>query len=443
MNVFRKADDAEFTLRDISRMFLSFSVMVIVTATLAGALGSMTDVAFLKKIHPYIFFTGFGNAAILLLNRYLTASIYPELRIDPVRQRIYLIAVLFALVLVTGSVLFDQPLLKAAAGFLLMIVVIQPLTEILSTLSLKKIWGDVSGRYYIFDVIFLLNANLGLCTLGLKEAFPSNGIIPFFVTQSAYFLGSSFPLSISVMGFLYTYAWRRTPKMELAKKLFSIWFNIFVGGVLFFLVVILMGNYLSMMLISHLLTFGVAALLVTFAVFLNNYFRRNFAHPALAFLLSGLAFLLATSSFGILNIYFGKGILFGTYPPIRADKMWIYHSHTHAALLGWITLSFTGMIYIVIPAIQKRGSLELLQSGDPLEQLLDRSTMVKAFVQLTVMLLSAATIMLSLYTGDKLTLGMSGIVYAAAVFFLRRNLISDPAIDMKGRLFEPENNPAK
>ncbi len=429
-----KSETADFNLRDISRLFLSFTVLVIVTAVLAGSFGVMSRNAFLTRIHPYIFFTGFGNTAILLLNRYLTSSIFPELRIDPSRQRQYIIAVFIALTLVASSLLFDQPLLKAAAGLLMMVVVAQPLTEILTALPLSKIWGNVSGRYYIFDVIFLLNANLGLCTLGLKEAFPSNGIIPFFVTQSAYFLGSSFPLSISVMGFLYTYAWRRSSRMELARKLFSIWFNIFVGGVLLFLVVILLGSYLSMMLISHVLIVGVMTLFITFGFFLNNYFRTNFAHPALAFLLGGLAFLLATSSFGILNIYFGKGILFGSYPPVRADKMWIYHIHTHAALLGWITLSFIGMIYIVIPAIQKHGSLELLQSGDPLEQILDRSTMAKAFVQLTIMLLSGMTILLSFYSEDRLTLGMSGIVYAAAVYYLRRNLLRDPAIEFNKRI---------
>ncbi|HWR01868.1 MAG TPA: hypothetical protein VN371_08360 [Chlorobaculum sp.] len=429
MNRSIKAETGDFNLRDISRLFLSFTVLVIVTAVMAGALGVLNRNAFLTRIHPYIFFTGFGNTAILLLNRYLTSSIFPELRIDPSRQRLYIIAVVVALILVAGSLLFDQPLLKAAAGLLLMLVVAQPLTEILTTLPLSKIWDNVSGRYYIFDVIFLLNANLGLCTLGLKEAFPSNGIIPYFVTQSAYFLGSSFPLSISVMGFLYTYAWRRTSRVELARKLFSIWFNIFVGGVLLFLVLILLGSYVGMMLISHVLIVGVIILLSTFVFFLNNYFRSNFAHPALAFLLGGLAFLLATSSFGILNIYFGKGILFGSYPPVRADKMWIYHTHTHAALLGWITLSFIGMIYIVIPAIQKYGSLELLQSGDPLEQILDRSTMAKAFVQLTIMLLSTLTIMLSLYAEDRLVLGVSGIVYAAAVYYLRRNLLRDPAIE--------------
>ncbi|MCE1273412.1 MAG: hypothetical protein LWW75_02665 [Chlorobiales bacterium] len=421
---------AAYTLRDISRNFLTFSVIVIMMAVFAGAFSVFTDNAFLKKIHPYLFFTGFGNSAILLLNRYLTASIYPELSIEPGRQRNYLIAVSVSLLLVSSAVLFEQPLFKAAAGLLMMVVVAQPLLEILTKLPLSRIWGNVSGRYYIFDVIFLLNANLGLCTLGLKEAFPDNGIIPFFVTQSAYFLGSSFPLSISVMGFLYTYAWSKTPKKELARKLFSLWFYIFVGGVLFFLVVILIGQYLGMMLISHLLTFGVIALLFTFAWFLHNYFKRNFAHPALAFLLGGLAFLFATSAYGIMNIYYAKGILFGSYPPIRGDKMWIYHSHTHAALLGWITLSFTGMIYIVIPAIQKAGSLELLQSGDPLEQLLDRSTMSKAFVQLSVLLLSASTIILSLYTGESFALGMGGVVYGIAIYFLRRNLMRDSAIRM-------------
>jgi hypothetical protein len=427
-----KGKASTLSLRDISRTFLTFSVMVIVTAVMAGAFGVLGGNAFLIKIHPYIFFTGFGNAAILLLNRYLTAAIFPELSIDPDRQRRYLFAVFAALVLVTASLLFDQPLLKAAAGLLMMAVVVQPLAEILTTLPLSKIWGNVSGRYYIFDVVFLLNANLGLFTLGLKEAFPSNGVIPFFVTQSSYFLGSSFPLSISVMGFLYTYAWRRSPGKDLARKLFSIWFDIFVGGVLFFLVVILIGRYLEMMLVSHLLLFGVVALLVTFGFFLNGYFRNNFAHPALAFLLGGLAFLLATSAFGILNIYYGKGILFGTYPPIRQDKMWVYHSHTHAALLGWIVLSFTGMIYIVIPAIQKAGSLVLLQAGDPLEQLLDRSTMSKAFVQLTVMLLSSGVIILSMYTGEEVTLGIAGVVYGASMYQLRRNLLRDSAIGMKG-----------
>jgi hypothetical protein len=417
------------SLRGISKTFLVVSFTVISLAALAGGFGVLANHAFLLKIHPYLFFVGFGNLAILLFNRYLTAAIYPELRIDAARQRIFIGLVLLALVMVTAAVAADLPLLKAAAGLMLMVIVLFPLYEIFTTLTISNIWNEVSVRYYIFDVIFLLVANLGLCTLGLKEAFPDNGIIPFFVTQSSYFLGSSFPLSISVMGFLYTYAWRRTEKMELAKKLFSLWFYIFVGGVLFFLIVILMGEYLSMMLISHLLMFGVVALLVTFGAFLRNYFKSNFAHPALAFMLGGLAFLLATSGFGIMNIFYGQGIHFGSYPPIRADKMWIYHSHTHSALLGWITLSFIGMIYIVLPAIQKTGSLELLQSGDPLEQLLDERTMNRAFVKLSIILVAGVAIIVSFFTGEQLVLGIGGIVYAVTALGLLRNLKRDPVFD--------------
>jgi cbb3-type cytochrome oxidase subunit 1 len=195
--------------------------------------------------------------------------------------------------------------------------------------------------------------------------------------------------------------------------------------VLIFLVVILAGQYLGMMLISHTLLFGVIAILVSFAFYINNFFRQNFPHPALAFLLSGLALLLATSAYGILNIYFMKGISFGSYPPIRADKMWIYHSHTHAALLGWITLSFSGMIYIVIPSILSRNSLEALQSGDALGPMLEERTMKRAFIQLTVMLLSATGILLSLFFSNLQVMGACGLVFCGAIYFLRSNLLGD------------------
>jgi len=280
----------------------------------------------------------------------------------------------------------------------------------------------VSVRYYIFDVIFLLNANLGLFTLGLKEAFPEQGIIPFFVTQSAYFLGSSFPLSISVMGFLYTYAWKQSGKRELFTRLFSLWFYIFVGGVLVFLVVILMGHYFGMMLLSHILLLGVMAMLGGFAVYLNAFFKKQFHHPALAFLLSGLSLLFATSAYGIMNVYYIKGIPFGTHPPIQAEQMWIYHSHTHAALLGWITFSFIGMIYIVIPAIVRRDSLSLLREGGALSKLLATATLDRAFVQLTVMLLAATGVLLGFFIGSDMLLGISGVVFALAVLFLSLNL---------------------
>jgi hypothetical protein len=409
-------------LSSVARLFLSVSVSVIALASFLGAAGAVMGNLFLLKLHPYLFFIGFGNLAILILNRYLTAAIYPELKVDPFRQVRYIYLVLLALFMITVAVAMDWPLLKALTGLLLMIVVAGPIKEIFTTLSIPKIWKEVSVRYYIFDVLFLLNANLGLFTLGLKEAFPHQGIIPFFVTQSSYFLGSSFPLSISVMGFLYTYAWSRSSKRELVKRLFSLWFYIFVGGVLLFLIVILAEYYLGMMLISHFLLFGVMFLLGSFALYLYNFFHKNFPHPALAFLLTGLALLFATSAYGIMNIYFLKGIHFGTIPPLRLDRMWIYHSHTHAALLGWITFSFIGIIYIVIPSIAGSNSLETLRTEQALSPLLGQSVMKKAFRQLTVLLLSATAILIAFFLENDIVLGVAGVVYGCSVSYLSVNL---------------------
>ena len=420
-----KALSYDGKLSVVARLFLFVSVTVITIASFLGADGVMMSNYFLLKLHPYIFFIGFGNLAILILNRYLTAAIYPELKIDPVKQQRYIYVVLFALVMITVALAMDWPLLKAFTGLLLMIVVVGPLKEIFTTLSVPKIWKEVSVRYYIFDVLFLLNANLGLFTLGLKEAFPHLGIIPFFVTQSSYFLGSSFPLSISVMGFLYTYAWNKSSKRELIKRLFSLWFYIFVGGVLLFLIVILAGYYLGMMLISHILLFGVMALLGSFTIYLYNFFKQNFHHPALAFLLSGLALLFATSGFGIMTIFFLKGIPFGTIPPLTIDRMWIYHAHTHAALLGWITCSFIGMIYIVIPSIVRANSLDPLRGDSVLSAILGEKTRKKAFRQLTVLLLAATAIMVAFFLQNVILLSLSGFVFGASVFFLNFNLLPE------------------
>ena len=420
-----KAHPYDGKLSAVVRLFLAVSVIVITVTSFIAAGGTMTGTHVLLKLHPYIFFIGFGNLAILILNRYLTAAIYPELTIDPVKQQRYIYTVILALVMITVAVVMEWPLLKAMTGLMLMLLVAGPIREIFTTLSIPKIWKEVSVRYYIFDVLFLLNANLGLFTLGLKEAFPQQSIIPFFVTQSSYFLGSSFPLSISVMGFLYSYAWSKSPKRELINRLFSLWFYMFVGGVLLFLIVILAGYYLGMMLISHTLLFGVIALLGSFTVYLYNFFKQNFHHPALAFLLSGLALLFATSGFGIMNIYYLKGVAYGTLPPLHIDKMWIYHAHTHAALLGWITCSFIGMIYIVIPSIVSANSLDPLRTDKVLSAILGENTRKKAFRQLTMLLLATTAIIVAFFFENGVLLSASGFLFGSSVYFLNINLHSE------------------
>lgn len=404
----------------IARIYLSVSVFIITLAAFLGAAGAWTGSVFFNTVHPYVFFVGFGNLAILILNRYLTSAIYPALEVDPGKQMRYIYGVLLSVFCVIVAIYMGWPVLKAFVGLFLTVIVAFAAWEIFSTASVGKMWREVAVRYYVFDVLFLLNANLGLFALGLKETFPDLGVIPFFVTQSVYFLGSSFPLSISVMGFLYTYVWRRSSKRELIKQLFSIWFYVFVGGVLVFLVAILMGNYLGMMLISHTLMLGVVAILAGFSRYLYRFFSRYFKHPALAFLLSGLALLLAASAYGIMNIYFFEQ--FGSVPPIPKDSMWIYHSHTHAALLGWITFSFTGMVYIVVPAIVRTNSFELLRTEDTLSQLLDEKTFARAFRQLVIALVSAAAVLLAFYLESNSLLALSGMVFGIIMYYSKVNL---------------------
>lgn len=102
--------------------------------------------------------------------------------------------------------------------------------------------------------------------------------------------------------------------------------------------------------------------------------------------------------------------------------MWIYHSHTHAALMGWITFSFIGMIYIVLPAIVRTGSLEMLRTGDPLVRLIDEGAMSRAFRQLAVMVVSSLAVLLAFFFESNLLLFAGGIVYGGAVYYLRINL---------------------
>ncbi len=96
--------------------------------------------------------------------------------------------------------------------------------------------------------------------------------------------------------------------------------------------------------------------------------------------------------------------------------MWIYHSHTHAALLGWITFSFIGMIYIVIPSIVRSNSLETLRSEGALSALLGEQVMKRAFTQLTLLLLCATGNSACLFSGKQPSARCCG--YALRMFGL-------------------------
>ena len=145
----------------VVRIYLSVSVFIITTASFLGAAGAWTGSTFLNTVHPYVFFAGFGNLAIIILNRYLISAIYPELEVAPEKQMRSIYGVLLSVFLIVAAVYLDWPVLKAFVGLFLMIMVAVAGKEIFSALSVGKIWREVSVRYYIFDVLFLFVARCG------------------------------------------------------------------------------------------------------------------------------------------------------------------------------------------------------------------------------------------------------------------------------------------
>jgi len=103
------------------------------------------------------------------------------MKIDARKQRRYVYAVLVSLVMITVAVFMKWPLLKAFTGLFLMVLVLGPLKEIFTTLSIPRIWKEVSVRYYIFDVIFSAQ-----CQPRSLYAWAQRGFFP--IRESSVFL---------------------------------------------------------------------------------------------------------------------------------------------------------------------------------------------------------------------------------------------------------------
>jgi hypothetical protein len=287
--------------------------------------------------------------------------------------------------------------------------------EIFKNLSIREIWNEISVRYYIFDVLFLVNAALGLFVLGLKEMYPNLSLIPFFITESSYFLGSSFPLSISTMGFIYSYA-INNDKLYV-RKFFDYWFYTFVGGVLIFLILILIDSYIGMMISSNTLILGVIFIFIIVLKYLTDFYKIKFKHPTLLFLLFGVSLLILTGIFGVFNIYFLQGREYGSR--LAEIHMWNYKAHTHAALLGWVSLSFLGMIYAVYPVIAKSGAGNLREG---FEKLLTDNQIKLAVFQAVSMFFIIIVIEFAFYYDNNLILFIFGLLFSSLMGFSIINL---------------------
>ena len=402
------------------KLYTFVSIYIITISITLGALGSFWDNKILLKLHPYIFFIGFGNLSILILNRYLLSSIYPELQVSDKNNIFYIKSIILSISLVTIAIVFDIPIIKTLIAMILMFIILHSLYKIKKFLSFRDIWKNISARYYIFDIIFLLNAALGLFVLGIKETFPNFSLIPFFITESSYFLGSSFPLSISIMGFLYSYITISNSKSKLVRNFFNLWFYVFITGVLIFLVLILAELYWGMIIVSNLLILGVFIIFIVFIKYLLNFYKNNFKNPSLAFLLSGLILLLVTGVFGVMNINNLVGREFGTR--LAPPDMWGYHSHTHAALLGWISLSFTGIMYSVYNVLKEKSQKEIKYS-DYFNKALNEKQRKSSFIQLIFAVIFIFAILVGFYLDNRYLLLIFGLLLASSLNFSLYNLL--------------------
>jgi len=402
------------------KLYTIVSIYIITISITLGSLGSFFDNKELLKLHPYIFFIGFGNLSILILNRYLLSSIYPNLEVCDKNNIFYIKSIILSISLISIAIIFDIPIIKTFIAIILMFIILHSLYKIKKSLSFRDLWKNISARYYIFDIIFLLNAALGLFVLGIKETFPNLSLIPFFITESSYFLGSSFPLSISIMGFLYSYVTISNNKSKLIKSFFNLWFYVFITGVLVFLILILAELYWGMIIASSLLIFGVFIIFVVFMKYLFHFYKNNFKNPSLAFLLSGLILLLVTGVFGVIIINNLSGREFGTR--LSPPQMWGYHSHTHAALLGWISLSFTGIIYSVYNVLKEKSQKEIKYS-DYFNKALTDKQRKSSFIQLIFAVGFIFGILVGFYLDNRYLLLVFGILLASSLNFTLYNLL--------------------
>ncbi len=378
------------------KLYSLTSIYIIMLAITLASFGAFFNNDHLLRLHPYIFFIGFGNLSILVLNKYLIQSFYPKLKISAQKQFYYIITIIISLILITISIYFDLPILKIVISFLLAIIIIDASLGLLKQLSFKEIWNILPVRYYTFDLLFLLNAALGLFALGYKETFPNTILVPDIVTESLYFLGSSFPLSVSTMGFIYA-AIAKKEKKELLKLFFDLWFYVFILGVITFLLLIIMDTYWGMMISSSTLILGVLVIFYMLS-------RRKSYNLTIFYLIGAISLLTVTGIFGLMNIDLISGREIGSR--LAENDMWIYKIHTHSALMGWISFAFVGILYLVYPYISKDKIIIFSES------ILSPKQLKYGIIQLLISTLFITMILIGFYLDNRYILFIFGLLFS-------------------------------
>jgi hypothetical protein len=250
-------------------------------------------------------------------------------------------------------------------------------------------------------MLFLLVAAVGLFALGWKQTWPDFSLIPDFLRPATVFLGASFPLTLTFTGYLYRYARANGGLSQIEQRIFDGWYYLLVGGVLFFLVVILLDLRDLMLSIAVVLALGVFVVNALFAPRL----ARNPRSVGMLYAFVGLMGLLAASSAGIALILSGT-------PTIPAGENPILLSHVHFAQLIWVCISYWGALYTLWPMLLRldRGRVDWL----PLDRAYpDRARWV-AYLQLGLALVGVILLARSHFSESIMLMRVSGVLYVVA-----------------------------
>jgi hypothetical protein len=392
-------DDRPYSHARTFYRYVVISTACLLLAVLSGAAIGLWERATL--LPSYIFFFSFAAFSVMLFQTILTRRPERLPGLDLREQRGMLAIALAVSGLAVVSELALIPWLKIIAGLLLGGAVIEHGRRVWAGDRLRQIWGHVAFRFFITDMFFLLVAGVGLFALGWKETWPGFPLIPAFLRPSTVFLGASFPLTLTFTGYLYRYARANGGLSRTEERVFDGWYYMLVGGVLFFLVVILLDLRELMLGIATVLAIGVFIVNALFA----GRLVRNPHSVGMLYAFVGLAGLLAASSAGI-------ALILSHTPTFPAGENPILLSHVHLAQLGWVCISYWGALYTLWPMMVRldRGRVDWL----PLDGFYPPAARRLAALQLVLAVTGTILLARSHFAGGVALMRASGLIYAVA-----------------------------
>jgi hypothetical protein len=398
--------------------YVVISTTALFLAVLSGAAIGLWKRAVL--LPSYIFFFSFAAFSVMLFQTILTRRPEQLPALDLREQRGMLAIALLVSGLSVASELALVPWLKIIAGLLLGGAVIEHGRRVWEDTPLRQIWQHVAYRYFITDMFFLLIAAIGLFALGWKETWPDFPFIPDFLRPATVFLGASFPLTLTFTGYLYRYARANGGLSQAEERLFNGWYYVLVGGVLFFLIVILLDLRALMLGIAILLAIGVFSVNSLFA----GRLARNAGSVGMLYAFVGLSGLLAASSAGIALILSGT-------PTIPAGENPILLSHVHLAQLVWVCISYWGALYTLWPMMIRldHGKTDWL----PLSRSYPAPARALAYLQLALAVVGVVLLLRSHFTGSVPLMRAGGLIYAIATLLPLPILSWQRAADTRAR----------